>query len=290
YIMRRGVEVDYVTFSLAGPLQMRDALLVADLLVRTWSHGYRPTLYLVNFAEVLTEIEGRVRRPLQGVVLRHLFYRAAEMLAGKYGHLALVTGESLGQVSSQTLQNLHAASGGISLPILRPLLGMDKEEIISQAKRIGTADISSHVVEYCAITGGGNVSVKRREIEDALDELNLDTITKAVERVKIVHLPGETEKVLKELEKEIEDWRWSEGENHEGVVFVNYRGGVQVSLPEGFPLDEEEVKNAIRGGLRGGIRSLPREFRYVFSCPTGGWAMRMVEALRTYGYNAYYTS
>lgn len=287
YVMRRGVELDFVTFSLAGPLHMRDALLVASILASSWSYGYNPTLHIVDFSGVLEEIESRVRAPARGVVLRHLFYRAAEMIAEEEGHLALVTGESLGQVSSQTLSNLASASAGVKVPILRPLLGMDKEEIVAKAREIGTAELSEKVVEYCAIAGGSSITLRREKLLSEVESLDMRVLNEAVEGRWKVRLPEEAPHALSELEKRIEGWHYPGGED-ERVVRIIYRKGLQVDTPEGFPLSANELKRAI-GELRGGgAMSLPRGFTYVLKCPTGGWAMRMVSLLRSQGYDAYY--
>jgi thiamine biosynthesis protein ThiI len=80
-----------------------------------------------------------------------MMLRAAEAVAGRYGASAIVTGEAIGQVSSQTLQNLTVIEHGASLPILRPLVGNNKNEIIAEAKIVGTHDLSAKVGEYCAI-------------------------------------------------------------------------------------------------------------------------------------------
>lgn len=288
YVMRRGVELDYVTFSLAGPLQMRDALLVASALTSQWSHGHRPTLHLVDFSGVLHEIEREVEAPARGPLLRHLFYRAAEMIAEEEGHLALVTGESLGQVSSQTLSNLSAASFGIELPILRPLLGMDKEEIIGKAREIGTAELSEKAVEYCAIARGSSITLGREKILKCLERVERKTLEDAVEGRWRVMLPEGASEALLELERKIEGWRYPVGREGE-AVHVNYTKGIQVVTPEGFPLSSKEIKEALKEAGRGAVKKLPRGFTYVFSCPTGGWAVRMVSLLRSHGYDAYYS-
>ena len=75
----------------------------------------------------------------------------AECVAAETGALATVTGDALGQVSSQTLPNLAVISEASSLPVLRPLVGMNKDEILAIARRIGTFDLSKQVDEYCAL-------------------------------------------------------------------------------------------------------------------------------------------
>ena len=87
--------------------------------------------------------------PLRVVVYRRLMLRIAERLASWEGAHALVTGESVGQVASQTLENLTAIGSAATLPVFRPLVGMDKEEVIADAQRIGTYAISILPDEDC---------------------------------------------------------------------------------------------------------------------------------------------
>ncbi len=106
------------------------------------------------------------------LVCKHLMLRRAEELAAEVGADAIVMGDSLGQVASQTLPNLRAISLGIELPVLRPLIGMDKTEIIQIARRIGTFDVSTRVQHACPflpanpITSGSVAAMQ--EILDAL--------------------------------------------------------------------------------------------------------------------------
>ena len=85
------------------------------------------------------------------MILKRLMLRAAHAVAFSTGASAIVTGESVGQVSSQTLQNLAVISQVTDVPILRPLVGLNKDEIIAQARHIGTAPLSAVVDEYCAL-------------------------------------------------------------------------------------------------------------------------------------------
>jgi len=96
----------------------------------------------VAFGEIQREVVLSVPPPLRVVVYRRLMIRIAEELARRSGALALATGESLGQVASQTLENIARIDEAATLPVLRPLIGMDKLEITAQAQRIGTFDIS----------------------------------------------------------------------------------------------------------------------------------------------------
>jgi len=141
-MMRRGCRVDFVHFH-STPFLDRTSQEKARELVRllgAWELGAE--LDLVPFGEVQRQIVAAVRRPLRVVLYRRMMLRIAEALARARGAEALVTGESLGQVASQTLANLAVIEAAADLPLLRPLLGMDKSEISAEAARIGTFETS----------------------------------------------------------------------------------------------------------------------------------------------------
>jgi tRNA uracil 4-sulfurtransferase len=150
-MMRRGVALDYVFCRLGGPTHQLGALRVLQVLGERWSYGDRPRVHIVPFEDVVNRIRAAARPALWQLVLKRLMYRTAEAVARERKAHAIVTGEALGQVSSQTLRNLRALDGRLSLPLLRPLVGFDKEEIIARSRDIGTHDISATVQEYCDI-------------------------------------------------------------------------------------------------------------------------------------------
>jgi thiamine biosynthesis protein ThiI len=153
-MLSRGVALDYVFCNLGGDAYQRMVLEVAAVLADRWSYGTRPTLLSLDFDPVVTGIRRTFRPGFQQIALKREMYRAAQSVGLRLGADAIVTGEAVGQVSSQTLANLRAIDGASSLPVLRPLVGMDKEEIISRSRHIGTYEISARVKEYCSISTG----------------------------------------------------------------------------------------------------------------------------------------
>jgi thiamine biosynthesis protein ThiI len=109
-------------------------------LLARWQLSAR--LFMVAFGEIQRQVVLAVPAPLRVVIYRRLMVRIADRIAGQHGAGALVTGEVIGQVASQTLENMTVIASATRLPILRPLVGMDKEEIVAQAQRIGTYEIS----------------------------------------------------------------------------------------------------------------------------------------------------
>jgi thiamine biosynthesis protein ThiI len=141
-MMKRGCTVVLVHFhsypflSRASQEKVRE---VAELLTR---YQQSSTLFQVAFGEIQRQVVLSVPAPLRVVIYRRLMLRIAERIARQNSARALVTGEVVGQVASQTLENMSVIGSVAALPVLRPLVGMDKEEIVAQAQKIGTYDIS----------------------------------------------------------------------------------------------------------------------------------------------------
>ena len=137
-MMRRGCRVDFVHFHSVPFLDRTSQEKAAELgrLLVDWELD--ADLHLVPFGEVQRQIVAGVGRPLRVVLYRRMMFRIAEAIARATGAEALVTGESLGQVASQTLANLAVIESAAGMPVLRPLVGMDKGEIAAGAERIGT--------------------------------------------------------------------------------------------------------------------------------------------------------
>jgi thiamine biosynthesis protein ThiI len=150
-ILRRGVALDYVFCNLGGRSHQLETLRVMKVVADEWSHGLRPKFHAVEFEDVSAEIQEKTSVRYWQVILKRMMYRAADAVAADVGGVAVVTGEALGQVSSQTLQNLAVIERATLLPVLRPLVGDNKQEIISQSRRIGTHDLSARVGEHCAM-------------------------------------------------------------------------------------------------------------------------------------------
>jgi thiamine biosynthesis protein ThiI len=148
-LMKRGCTVLFVHFH-AFPLQDHTTIDKARALARVLTrYQYASRLLLVPFATVQQTIVAGAPAPLRVVLYRRFMVRIAEALAARHRAKALVTGESVGQVASQTLDNMAVIDEAARGPVLRPLVGMDKDEIVEQARRIGTFDISTLPDQDC---------------------------------------------------------------------------------------------------------------------------------------------
>lgn len=141
-MMKRGCHVDFVHFH-SHPLVDRKSIEKAEELAEILTRWqYTTRLHLVPLADIQTACRLHAPAPLRVILYRRFMVRIAQVLARKYRCRALVTGESLGQVASQTLSNLAAVDAVSTMPILRPLIAMDKQEIVDQSHRIGTFEVS----------------------------------------------------------------------------------------------------------------------------------------------------
>jgi thiamine biosynthesis protein ThiI len=181
-LMKRGCTVPMATFH-AFPLQDRTLIDKARDLARVLAHyQFSTRLFLVPFGAVQQTIVASCPARLRVVLYRRFMLRIAEALALRHGAKALVTGESLGQVASQTLDNIIVIAEAARLPILRPLIGMDKEEITAEARRIGTFDVSTLPDQDCCqlfVPKSPATAATLDEVRRAEEALDVPTLVSA---------------------------------------------------------------------------------------------------------------
>jgi len=149
-MMKRGAHLSFAHFYGGGARPGESSMHVARELVRTLTPWQlTATLHLVPFEPIQREIVRYAPEPLRILLYRRLMLRIAERLALRDRARGLVTGDSLGQVASQTLPNMAAVGSVARLPLFRPLVGDDKQEILALARRIGTYDISAEPFHDC---------------------------------------------------------------------------------------------------------------------------------------------
>jgi thiamine biosynthesis protein ThiI len=174
-MMKRGCRVVFVHFHSVPYLPPTSQAKARALVERLTEWQYDSRLHLVPFGEIQREVVLGVPPPLRVVVYRRLMVRIAETLARRSGALALTTGESLGQVASQTLDNIARIDEAATLPVLRPLIGMDKLEITTQAQRLGTFEISIEPdADCCTLFTPKHPTTRASAVEVAAAEARLD--------------------------------------------------------------------------------------------------------------------
>ncbi|HHV57222.1 MAG TPA: tRNA 4-thiouridine(8) synthase ThiI [Firmicutes bacterium] len=148
-IMKRGVEIVAVYFHSFPFTSDRAKEKVIDLCRVLARYSGKVKLYVIPFTAIQKALHQGGPDELETILLRRMMMRIARRVAEREGAAALVTGESVGQVASQTLPSLAATGAVVDLPLLRPLIALDKEEIIARAKAIGTFDISIRPYADC---------------------------------------------------------------------------------------------------------------------------------------------
>lgn len=189
-IMKRGAVVSFVHFHSypqTDKLSLENVKKIVEILNY---YQFKSTLYLIPFLNIQKEISLKTKSSLRVVLYRRMMIRIAEMISGKEKARALVTGESLGQVASQTLENIQAINEAATLPILRPLIGQDKEDIINETKKIGTFEISSKPYEDCCtlfVPKHPETKADLNEVKKEEEKLDVEKLTnEALEKIEII--------------------------------------------------------------------------------------------------------
>lgn len=275
-LLKRGVALDYVFCNLAGEAYERAVATVSRVLATEWSYGVRPRLHVVEFEDVVAELQEKVTPRYWQVVLKRLMYRVGQQIADEIGGDALVTGESLGQVSSQTLANLRAIDGAAELPVFRPLIGLDKNRIIEIADGAGTAALSARVREYCAILPDRPVTRARtRAVESEESALDRERLCSAVRSRRVLDLRALDAADL------VEPYIFIE-RVPEGAQVLDVRPPHQHRAWHYPGAERRDAEDLLES-----LRSLEKERTYVLYCDQGARTARIAELMQRVGYEAY---
>ena len=165
-IAKRGVRISAVHFYSYPYTSERAREKVAELTHILAGFAGEVTLYLVPFTEIQLAIYEKCPQSETTVLMRRLMMQIAEKIAVSCGAQALITGESIGQVASQTIESLTVTNDAVAMPVFRPLIGFDKEEIVERAKAIGSYDTSILPFEDCCTVFVPQHPVTKPKLED----------------------------------------------------------------------------------------------------------------------------
>ncbi len=186
----KAVFIHFYSYPYTDKASLEKVIEIAEILA---AFNYRSTVYLVPFADLQQTIVAETPAPFRVLLYRRMMTRIAQRVAATVDAEALVTGESLAQVASQTLTNLRTIEAIAEIPILRPLIGEDKIEIIEKAQKIGTYDVSTRPHQDCCSLFVPKHPATRASLialEDAESGLDVDALV---------------ENALNNLEKQIID-------------------------------------------------------------------------------------
>jgi thiamine biosynthesis protein ThiI len=189
HLMRRGARTHFCFFNLGGKEHEIGVKQVSYEIWKRYSSSHKTKFIAVDFDAVVAEILTKIDNGLMGVVLKRMMMRAASQVADRLNIKALVTGESLGQVSSQTLTNLNVIDRVTETLILRPLIHLDKAEIIDTSRKIGTHDFAAAMPEYCGvISKKPTTRAVLSEIIEAESNFDMSILDDAVSRADVMDI------------------------------------------------------------------------------------------------------
>jgi thiamine biosynthesis protein ThiI len=276
-MLKRGVALDYVFCNMGGPTHLQGVVRVAKHLADNWSYGDRPRLHVVDFEPVADALRQHTARRYWQVLLKRMMLRAASGVGRRKRAPAIVTGDAVGQVSSQTLQNLTVISSATRETILRPLVGMNKDEIVAIARRIGTFDLSSVVGEYCAMVPTRPAT---RAALDVIENEEARMPEGVLERV----VESRTIFDLRELDmRSLAHEGLSISHLPEGALLIDLRPLEQYRSehhPEALHLEFAKALEA--------CASFDKSRSYVLSCQFGLLSAHLAERMRSSGLDAYH--
>ena len=190
YLMiRKGLRTHYLFFNLGGAAHEAGVREMAFHIWQRYSLSHKVKFVSVNFAPVVEQILEHIDSGLMGVVLKRMMMRAGSRIAERLGIKAIVTGESIGQVSSQTIANLSVIDRVTETLILRPLIYQDKQEIIDMARKIGAEDIAKSMPEYCGvISKKPTVNAVLAEVEQTELKFDFAVLDQVVTDAKVLDI------------------------------------------------------------------------------------------------------
>ncbi|CAB0151571.1 tRNA sulfurtransferase [Pseudidiomarina piscicola] len=281
-LLRRGARTHFCFFNLGGDRHETGVRQTAYYLWNTFASSHPLKFISIDFAPVVEEILAEVDNGLMGVVLKRQMLRTAQIVARRINASALVTGEALGQVSSQTLSNLSVIDEAIDGLVLRPLITMDKQEIINIAEHIGTADIARSMPEYCGVISiKPTVKAQRDAVAEAEAKLDPELLQKVVRAANVEdvrHIGEATDELVQPVS--------TVDSVQAGEVIIDIRSlDEQEARPLGQLPEGIEVTSIPFFKLATAFAELDKKQHYLLYCEKGVMSKLQALYLQEQGYN-----
>lgn len=271
-MIRKGARTHFLFFNLGGAAHEIGVKQASYYLWKQYSSTHKVKFITVDFEPVVAEILENVENSQMGVVLKRMMMRAGSAVAEKLNIQALVTGESIGQVSSQTLANLSVIDRVTDTLILRPLIQHDKQEIINIARQIGTAEMAEAMPEYCGvISKKPTVKAKIEVIKAEEEKFDFDVLETVIDNARVIDIRDIDIQAKQEL-KEAE----SVTELPEGAVVVDIRSPEEEDAAP-LEIDGIEVIHLPFFRIATKFGDLPKGKEYYLYCDRG--VMSQLQAL-----------
>ena len=279
-MIRKGARTHFLFFNLGGAAHEIGVKQASYFLWDKYSSTHKVKFISVDFEPVVAEILENVENSQMGVVLKRMMMRAGSLVAKQFGIDALVTGESLGQVSSQTLANLNVIDQVTDTLILRPLIQYDKQEIINIARQIGTSEMAESMPEYCGvISKKPTVKAKLETIVAEETKFDFDILQTVVTNARVMDI-RDIQKEAKEEVKEAE----SVQDLPSGAVVVDIRSPEEEDAKP-LELDGIEVIHLPFFRIATKFGDLPQDKEYYLYCAKGVMSQLQALILHENGYH-----
>ncbi len=273
--LRRGLLTHFCLFRLGGETHIRSVLPQVYTLWRRHARSHNPRLVIVPFEGVVEALKAHTDPGLLGVLLKRMMFKAAERVAHKARAGALITGESLAQVASQTLTNLNRIDSAIDMLVIRPLITMHKQEIIAQAERIGLAHHAACTPEYCgALIERPHASASAGAIDKAEAAFPWEVLDQALEAAEVLLVRNIPERATRSTSLPIVH------DPSDGLV-VDLRDAAEAA---GHPRPETALALPY-AQLDERLHELPKDRRLMLYCTRGLLSAVAGERLREMGFD-----
>ena len=275
--MKRGIKTHFIFFNLGGLAHEIGVKQVAYYLWNKFGSSHRVSFISVPFDDVVTEIFKNVSQPYMGVMLKRLMLSASEKIADSMGIDALVTGESVAQVSSQTSRNLALIDQCTNKLVLRPLAMMSKPDIIDIAYKIGTRRFAESMPEYCGVISKNPVTHGNYErMEKEAKAFNYEILDEAVKKAIFINVD--------EIDKDVNEIGQME-------IITDLDGGDYTVID--IRQSDDCIKTSVETlkipfyNLKNEFKKLPQDKTYLFYCDKGILSQLHAQFLR---YSENYTN
>lgn len=278
--IRRGCRVNYLFFNMGGTAHEIGVKQESYFIWDRFASSHRVKFITIPFEDIVGQILERTHHGVRGVILKRMMMRVGSAVAEKIGAAALVTGESVGQVSSQTLINLSHIDRAASSLILRPLVMEDKQDIIDEATLIGTAGFAENMPEYCGvISDHPNVCPNLSFVEEEEAKMDADLVEKAVAAsrfIDIKEIPEDTKRLKTDVEIESQLKR--------GEVVLDVRSPDD-AVKSPLKLEDNEIVLMPFYKTAKDFSSLDQLKTYVLYCDQGVMSLMQARQLKEMGFH-----
>ena len=276
--IKRGIRTHYLFFNLGGRQHELGVKEVAFYLWEKYSSSHRVRFITVPFEEVVAEILVNVDDSHMGVILKRMMLRAATVIANELDVDAVVTGEAIAQVSSQTLKNLSVIDSVTDTLVLRPLITSDKTDIIRTARAIGTEEFAANMPEYCGVISvKPTTRAKRERVEEEEGHFDFSVLDRAI-----------SNRVLQTIDRVMEDLQ---GETPEveivsepgDAVVIDIRHPTEEEI-DPLELDKVDVETIPFYRLSNAFKEMDKDKHYLLYCARGVMSQLHASHLLDEGY------